>query len=275
MADEKKYKLLTSSHNPVIRLAFQLHNSRGRQKHKLFIAEGLREIEIAVASGFTPEYIFFSIAFILKKGAQHLKNFNIPDKNILEIDSKLFAKFAYREYTEGIIGIFIYKDVSLTSLKPEKNPIIVVLESVEKPGNLGAILRTADAAGVDAVIICDPKTDLYNPNVIRASIGCLFSQNIALCSSGEAVDWLRKNQITVYTAIPSAGKVYTKADFTGPVALVFGTESSGLSPAWDNVNNVVPIAAGIKIPMLGKIDSLNVSNSVAIILYEALRQRSL
>jgi TrmH family RNA methyltransferase len=146
--------------------------------------------------------------------------------------------------------------------------LVLILEGVEKPGNLGAVLRTADAAAVDAVIICDPQTDFYNPNVIRSSVGCIFTNQLAAASSEETIEWLRKNNIAIFCTYLKASKSYHLTDFTQPSAIVMGTEATGLSDVW-----VKNSTANIIIPMLGKIDSMNVSNAAAVVVYEAMRQR--
>ncbi len=260
------FENITSPNNSKIKLIHQLYDSRGRKKHKLFIAEGKREISIALKSNYKPHYIFFNNDF-LDKNLSYLNNFNnIPCFNI---ENSLFSKISYREDTEGIIAIFSWKNHDLESIKLNTNPLIIVVESVEKPGNLGAILRTADAANVDAVIVCNPVIDIYNPNVIRSSIGCIFSVTIGITDSYTSIEWLKKHNITIYAAALQKAKLYTQVDFIQPSAIVFGTEATGLSDIWlQNANEI------INIPMLGKIDSLNVSNSVAIITFEALRQRN-
>ena len=184
------------------------------------------------------------------------------------INDKIFSKVAYRENSDGIIalGTPLYKTLETLELSP--NPFIIVLESVEKPGNLGAVLRTADAAKVDAVIVCDPKTDLFNPNTIRSSIGCLFSNQVVCCDSQEAYNWLRKKQIDIYSAALPSDIYYHNIDFSKPSAIVMGTESTGLTDFW--LNNCTQ---RIQIPMLGAIDSLNVSTATAILTFEAIRQR--
>ncbi len=262
------YEKLTSLQNPKFKLALELLSSKGRKKHGLFIAEGLREMQIAATSGFVPSIIFFNSDFIEKKGLLNLKSFPVSPDKIFEIDKKLFNRIGYREDTEGIAGIFEVRKSALSELELKKDPLIIVLESVEKPGNLGAVLRTADAAAADAVFICDPVIDLYNPNVIRSSIGCVFSQKIIICSSPEAIEWFKQNDIMIFSAALSAEKFYHEVDFRRGSAIVMGTEANGLSDTWLNKCDIQ-----IKIPMLGKIDSLNVSNATAIIAFEAMRQR--
>jgi len=157
---------------------------------------------------------------------------------------------------------------SLEKIKLSQNPLIIVLEAVEKPGNLGAILRTADAAGADAILVCDPLTDIFNPNTIRSSLGCVFSVPVVACSSHEAIHWLKSKSIQIFTTYLEASINYLDANYTQPTAIVSGTESTGLSQQWINAAD-----QNLIIPMLGIADSLNVSVSTAIVLFEALRQR--
>ncbi|MCM1503298.1 MAG: RNA methyltransferase [Bacteroidales bacterium] len=188
--------------------------------------------------------------------------------NIIDIPAHLYDKVAYRGGTEGVIAEMEWKDRCLEELKLSSNPLIVVLESVEKPGNLGAVLRSADAAGADAVIICDPLTDLYNPNLIRSSIGAVFSRPVALASSEDTIHWLKEHCIKILTAQLQDSEWYYDTDMRQGTAIIMGTESTGLTDIWRNAAD-----SHIKIPMLGNLDSLNVSVSAAILLYEAVRQR--
>ena len=189
--------------------------------------------------------------------------------NIFEVSRNVYGKIAYRGGTEGIIAQMRYKERRLEDVKLGDNPLIVVLESVEKPGNLGAVLRSADAAGADAVIICDPLTDLYNPNLIRASIGAIFSRQVAAATSEETISWLKAYGIQILTAQLQDSSLYYDTPMTGPTAIVMGTESTGLTDIWRKAAD-----KHIRIPMLGALDSLNVSVSAAILLFEAVRQRS-
>ncbi len=268
MIKNEQFEILTSNQNPKIKFVTELLNSKGRKKHGLFLAEGLREMQIALKSGFVPLQIFFNSDFIEKKGLHSLSFFNLPKYNIFEVDKKLFSKIAYREDTEGITGIFKARKTTFENLVLSENPLIIVLESVEKPGNLGAVLRTADAANVDAIIICDPIIDLYNQNVIRSSIGCVFSMQVVIANSQETINWLKAKKISIFSAALTAKNFYHKTDFTKSSAIVMGTEANGLSEVW-----LTQCTNQIKIPMLGKIDSLNVSNATAIIVFEAMRQR--
>ena len=180
----------------------------------------------------------------------------------------MFEKIAYREGSDGLLTLASPKNHTLNDLKLSETPFIIILEAVEKPGNLGAILRTADAAQADAVIICDPATDLYNPNAIRSSVGCLFTVQTAVCSSQDALDFLRYKKIKSFAAELQASQWYQDTDFSVPSAIVMGTEADGLTDFW-----LTNADARIKIPMRGKIDSLNVSVSTAVLTFEAMRQR--
>lgn len=260
---------ISSNQNPKIKLIHELYESKGRKKHKLFIAEGNREIYIALQSGYQPRSIFLNKDYTEKLSYKIFSNFKIPPNIVFQLEPKLFSKISYREDTEGIIAIFEWKNHELNQLKLKKNPLLIVVESVEKPGNLGAILRTADAAQVDGVIVCNPIIDLYNPNVVRSSVGCIFSVPIALASSSDTIHWLKDKKITTYAAALQTAELYHLYDYKTATAIVFGTEADGLSKEW-----LTQADHTVKIPMLGKIDSLNVSNAVAIITFEAMRQRN-
>ncbi len=190
-------------------------------------------------------------------------------KQVIEVQRELYGKIAYRGGTEGMIAEVKVKERTLGELRLPENPLVVVLEGVEKPGNLGAVLRSADAAGADAVLICDPLTDLYNPNLIRASIGAVFTVPVACCTSDEAIKWLKDNNINIYTAQLQDSSWYYDTDMRGGTAIVIGTEATGLTAAWREAAD-----AHIRIPMLGELDSLNASVSAAILLFEAVRQRN-
>jgi TrmH family RNA methyltransferase len=254
---------VTSAQNPKIKnLLLLQEKSRARREQGLFVVEGRRELEHCLEAGFRIRTLF-----VCPELAGHTPFETIP--HWIEIPESLYRKVAYRESTEGIIAVAEVKDRKLEDLELPENPLIVVLESVEKPGNLGAVLRSADAARADAVIVCDPLTDLWNPNLIRASLGGIFTVPTACASSEETIAWLRSRGIRILTAQLQDSSWYYDVDMTVGTALVMGTESTGLTSVWREAAD-----AHIKIPMLGRLDSLNVSVSAAILLFEAVRQRN-
>ena len=283
-------EFITSAQNPKIKnLLLLQEKSRERKEQGLFVVEGRRELEHCIEAGYTVHTVFYcpEIADIdlVDSPTRRGKNFSSPKKveenlfsltplagranlNLVEIPASLYRKVAYRDSTEGIIAEVEAREHGLSSLELPENPLIVVLEAVEKPGNLGAVLRSADAAGASAVIICDPLTDLYNPNLIRASIGAVFTVPVASASSAEVIAWLKERGIAILTAQLQDSLPYYGTDMTGPVAIVMGTESTGLTQPWREA-----ATSHIRIPMLGRLDSLNVSVSAALLLFEAVRQR--
>lgn len=253
---------ITSSANPKFkRLIALLQKSSERRESALFRVEGVREISHCIEAGYKPDCIFFCPDIVSEE--------TLPQCRHFALSAGLYAKAAYREGTEGAIGVFQAIEHPLSSLHLKDNPLIAVLESVEKPGNLGAVLRTCDAAGADALIICDPRTDLYNPNLIRASIGAVFTVSTAVCTTAQAITFLKSKGIRILTAQLQDSSLYYDCPMTKGTAIVMGTEATGLSDEWRQAAD-----AHIRIPMLGKLDSLNVSVSAAILLYEAVRQRN-
>ena len=251
---------ITSAQNPKIKhlLALQ-EKSRLRREEGLFVVEGRRELEHCLAAGFQLDTLFLCPEICPEFAAART----------VYVSKEVYAKIAYRGGTEGVIAEVRWKERSLDELLTGKDsPLIMVMERVEKPGNLGAVLRSADAAGADGVILCDPLTDLYNPNLIRASIGAIFTVPVVACTSAEAIAWLKANNIRILTAQLQDSAPYYDVDMTCGTALVMGTEATGLTDAWRQAAD-----AHILIPMLGRLDSLNVSVSAAILLYEAVRQR--
>ena len=258
---------ITSHQNPKIKNILKLQQkSSERKKQNLIVIEGLREISLALKAGIKIKSVFFCPDIISEEEIKDILDIN---QNSFEIGQEVYNKLAYRSSTEGIIVLAEPSYKNLNDLKLRKNPLIIILESVEKPGNLGAILRTADAANVDAVIISDPLTDLYNPNVIRSSVGCVFTNQIVACSTENAINWLKENNIKTFAAALIATKNYHETDFTGPSAIIMGTEADGLTDKWLKSTD-----QQIIIPMSGEIDSLNVSTSTAILVFEAMRQRN-
>ena len=271
-------EIITSGQNPKIKALLELQEkSRARREKGLFVVEGQRELDHCIAAGFVPDTIFICPEIYSchperrpepAEGRSEGSSFAGEGYKVFHVSRNVYEKIAYREGTEGIIAEMKYKDRRLEDIKLSENPLIVVLESVEKPGNLGAVLRSADAAGADAVIICDPLTDLYNPNLIRASIGAIFSRQVAAATSEETISWLKANNIQILTAQLQDSSLYYDTPMTGPTAIVMGTESTGLTDIWRKAAD-----KHIRIPMLGALDSLNVSVSAAILLFEAVRQR--
>lgn len=267
---------ITSAQNAKIKelLALQ-EKSKERRRKGLFVVEGRREIIHCVEAGYEPHTFFICRDIITEKEFDSIlgaveENFCGMTCQIIEIPQHLYDKVAYRGGTEGVIAEMHCKEMALDNLRMKENPLVVVLESVEKPGNLGAVLRSADASGVDAVIVCDPLTDMYNPNLIRSSIGAIFTVPVATATSEEAIAWLKNNGIKIYTAQLQDSEWYYDTDMKGGTAIVMGTEATGLTDVWRKAAD-----AHIKIPMLGRLDSLNVSVSAAILMFEAVRQRNL
>lgn len=259
---------ITSAQNPKIKQLLLLEEkSKARRESGLFVVEGVREIERCAGAGFELATIFVCPDIA---GDEYLSySFVRRCPQVIEVSRSVYSKIAYRDGTEGMIAEVRSKDASLAGLKLCENPLIVVLESVEKPGNLGAVLRSADAAGADAVIVCDPRTDLYNPNLIRASLGAFFTVPCATCTTDEAIAFLKSRGVRILTAQLQDSSWYYNTDMKGASAIVIGTEATGLTDAWR-----VAADAHIKIPMLGVMDSLNASVSAAILLFEAVRQRN-
>ena len=264
---------ITSAQNPKIKdlLALQ-EKSKERRKKGLFVVEGRRELLHCIEAGYKVHTLFICRDILNDGDLEEIVNAverQGTSAYAVEIPEHLYDKVAYRGGTEGVIAELHCKDMGLEALKLRENPVVVVLESVEKPGNLGAVLRSADASGADAVIVCDPLTDMYNPNLIRSSIGAIFTVPVAAASSEETIKWLKDKGIKIYTAQLQDSKWYYDTDMTGGTAIVMGTEATGLTDAWRKAAD-----AHIKIPMLGRLDSLNVSVSAAILMYEAVRQRN-
>lgn len=270
-----RIETITSAQNPKIKGLLELQEkSKARRRTGLFVVEGRRELQHCIEAGFEPHTLFICRDIMTEKVFDRIlgvieENFTGMMCPIIEISQQLYDKIAYRGGTEGIIAELHCKEMTLESLELKENPLVVVLESVEKPGNLGAVLRSADASGADAVIVCDPLTDLYNPNLIRSSIGAIFTVPVATATSEDAIRWLKERNIRIYTAQLQDSEWYYDTDMTGGTAIVMGTEATGLTDVWRKAAD-----AHIKIPMLGRLDSLNVSVSAAILMFEAVRQRN-
>lgn len=266
--------------------------SKLRKAENIFVIDGWKETQMAIVNGFEVETIFCLDDFlpILNKtlSEQSLTQWtlrNIPQSpfqetllgntkaqktpEIISVSDAVFDKISYRGNTSKVVAIAKQKQLNLIDIKPNDNPIFLVLDGIEKPGNLGAILRIADAVNITAVICCDTQTDIYNPNVIRSSVGCLFTQQITVCTKEECFAFLQENKVAIYTTSLKASKNYLENDYKEATAFIFGTEATGVDEFWEthSTQNII-------IPMRGQNDSLNVSNSVAIVLFEALRQRN-
>lgn len=263
-------KTITSFQNPLIKQIVLLQEkSRERRKTNLFVIEGQREISLAIKGGYLLKTLLFCSEIISEEEIFALKESSNSDVEFIEITLEIYEKLAYRSSTEGVLAIAHTKTLQLSNLQlATRNPLILIAEAPEKPGNIGAILRTADAANVDAVIIANAKTDMYNPNIIRSSVGCLFTNTIATGSTSEIISFLKDNKINIYCAALQASVQYDIIDFKKPTAIVVGTEATGLSDEWlqNSSQNII-------IPMQGEIDSMNVSVAAGILIFEAKRQR--
>lgn len=252
--------MIESFQNPKIKNLIRLTtDNRFRKKQKVFIIEGQQENERAL------KFNFKAIEFFI---CEEIFNSYLPNEKINLVSKEIYEKIAYRGTSEGIIGIYEEKENSLQDYQPSENASIIILEGIEKPGNLGAILRSCEAFGIEALIITDPKVDFYNPNVIRSSVGCIFGMNIFSSKNEELLSFLKENQFQIFTTLMSqdAQSIHEK-DYTKKSAILFGTEHSGLSNFWKGKGD------NVLVPMVGTIDSLNLSNAVAITCYEILRQK--
>lgn len=238
--------------------------AKARRQSGTFLMEGKREIEIAIKGGYEIETLLFLPEICSESEVRQLSK----NAELIEINKEVYQKLAYRDTTEGILAVAKTKTLQLSDLKLSENPLILVAEAPEKPGNIGALLRTADAANLDAVIIANPKSDLYNPNIVRSSVGCLFTNQIATGTTSEIIAFLKERKINFYCATLQNSTTYHTQDYTSPTALVVGTEATGLTEEWrkEATQNII-------IPMQGEIDSMNVSVAAAILIFEAKRQR--
>lgn len=265
-------KYIESAQNPLIKEIKNLQQkSRERRNSGLFIIEGMRELHIAIQAGYTIKSILYCTEVTSDTALKELlQNINQKVERI-KLGKQVYEKLAYRSSTEGVLAIVHAKKHDLINFKEKisNTPLLLVAEAPEKPGNIGALLRTADAANLDGVIIANPKTDLYNPNTIRSSVGCSFSMPIATGSTAEIIQFLQENDINIYSAILQDSKLYTNMNYTQSTAIVVGTEDIGLSKEWRDASK-----ENIHIPMQGKIDSMNVSVAAGILIFEAKRQRN-
>lgn len=267
---------IVSTQNPRVKHIVKLRDDKKtRNEDGLLLVEGYDEIRLALAAGHTPQTLLRFDYGVEKHHSSAQRDTELASRALtfsasenLTVSRAVFEKISYRENPDGWMGIFPIPQTSLDDLKLSKTPLVIVAEAIEKPGNLGAILRTADAAGVDALLVCNPRVDVWNPNVVRASRGAVFSVPVVECDNASAWEWLKRQEMRVLAASPSVHKIYSDVDLKSPVAIVVGTEDEGLSDFWMTNADVK-----VKIPMMGKVNSLNVSVSTALILYEAVRQR--
>ncbi|HKQ46565.1 MAG TPA: RNA methyltransferase [Phycisphaerae bacterium] len=262
-------EIITSTGNPRVKEALRLRGKRGRAEGEHILIDGVREIGRAVEAGIGIDEVFFCDAILAgDDAAALLKSIAAGGSRVTQVSETVFDKIRYGDRTGGLVTIAQRPRRALDDLRLSSNPLVAVLERLEKPGNLGAIVRTADAAGVEAILVIDPETDLYGPNVIRASLGTIFCLPVVEAEVDAAIAWIKKRNLAMIAATPEGAAVYTDVDFRGPVALVFGSEAKGLSTTWRKPN--VTLAT---VPMRGRADSLNVATTAALFFYEALRQR--
>ncbi len=261
----RNLKQITSIQNPFIKsLVLLQEKAKARKQTGTFLIEGQREISLAIKGGFEIETLLFLPELISETETTKLSK----EADLIEISKEIYQKLAYRDTTEGVLAVAKTKSMQLSDLKLSENPLIIVAEAPEKPGNIGALLRTADAANLDAVIIANPKSDLYNPNIVRSSVGCVFTNQIATGTTSEIIAFLKERKINIYCATLQNSTSYHTQNYTTPTALVVGTEATGLTKEWREA-----ATQNIIIPMQGEIDSMNVSVAAAILIFEAKRQR--
>ncbi len=264
-------EIISSLQNARIKNLVKLRNRRPRDRQGIFIAEGYRAISRGLERGVVPEEVYFSPDWFLGENEPALlEDAKNKGATLFELTKVAFEKVAYRDRPEGILAVFKQWSHQLDEIELSDSPFLLIAESIEKPGNLGTILRSADAAGVDAVICCDSVTDLFNPNVVRSSTGVLFSMPTVMTSTRETIDWLSKKGIRSVATTPHAEDFHTAVDLTGPIAIVMGSEQFGLSETWLDA-----CQQQVRIPMAGQADSLNVAMATLVTLFEAVRQRTL
>ncbi|MDX2185705.1 MAG: RNA methyltransferase [Opitutaceae bacterium] len=260
---------ITSLQNPRIKQLVKLRDRRPRDEAGVFLVEGFREITRALDKGIGFQEVYFSEEWFLGENEPALlARAEASGAQLFSLSKDAFAKVAYRERPDGLLAVAPQWRRTLEDLKLKPEPFLLVVEAIEKPGNLGTILRSADAAGVDAVLVCDPVTDLFNPNVVRSSTGVLFSVPVVVAESARVRNWLREKRIRAVATTPAADALYTKTSLRGPLAIIMGSEQYGLSEFW-----LKEADDRVRIPMAGQADSLNVAMATLITLFEAVRQR--
>ncbi len=261
--------MITSVQNPRIKVAARLRDRQGRNDQGRIVIDGLREIRLALAAGIDViELYFFSGLCENEEHQRLLAEAEQQGAELIEVAPHVMEKLSFGHRVEGLVAVAQPPQKSLADLKLGADPFVVVVEAIEKPGNLGAILRTADAAGVSALIVADGRTDLFNPNAIRASLGAIFTVPVCAANGDEALAWLREQKCRLLATRVNGSAEYTQADFRGSVAIILGSEAHGLSERWQSAD-----VSTLRLPMLGRVDSLNLSATAAVLFYEALRQR--
>ena len=262
--------MITSVHNPRVKQAVRLRDHRHRRKEQLILIDGARELARAITAGVALREVFVCPELCRSEEAQRLlENLPLSGGQRFDVTESVFAKLAFGERSEGVVGVAAVPQQRLEDLVLPTNPLVAVLEGVEKPGNVGAVLRSADGAGISALVVADPRTDLFNPNVIRASLGTIFSLPVASAAPGDVLAWLRGRGLQILAARVEGSVSYTEIDYRQPTAIVLGSEAQGLTSLWSGEG-----VLAIRLPMLGVADSLNVSAAAAVLFYEALRQRT-
>jgi RNA methyltransferase, TrmH family len=261
--------IITSLQNPRVKDAVRLRDARHREKQGRILIDGARELRRAVGGGVKLIEVFVCESLCRGDDAQHLLA-ALPESGaeVWHVAEAVFERLAFGQRAEGVLGVAEMPKPALAEIELPTAPLVAVLEGVEKPGNVGAVLRSADAAGVSAVIVADGRTDLYNPNAIRASLGTIFTMPVCEATSAEVLAWLRQREFTIAAARVDGSVPYTEIDYRGPTAIVLGSEAAGLSPIWTAGD-----IRAVRLPMLGTADSLNISVTAAVLFYEALRQR--
>jgi len=260
---------ITSLHNPRVKLAVRLRDHRRRQEEQRILIDGVREISRSVAAGVALQEVFVCQELCRgEEAARLLENLAGSGAEIFKVSESVFSRLAFGQRAEGIVAVAAVPPHRLEDLALAENPLVAVLEGVEKPGNIGAVLRSADGAGVSALVLASPRTDLFNPNAIRASLGTIFARPVAAAPAEDVLAWLRERRLQIIAARVEGSSLYTEIDYCLPTAVVFGSEAAGLSPLWSDAD-----VRAVRLPMLGAADSLNVSVAAAVLFYEALRQR--
>jgi TrmH family RNA methyltransferase len=262
---------IASPANPRVRAAAELRERRERDRTGRILIDGAREVVRALDAGVTLETIFLCEPLCRTDACRALhRRIGAADPRLVQVSERAFGKIAFGDRAEGVVAVAVRPATDLADLRLAAEPLIAIVESVEKPGNLGAVLRSADGAGVDAVVAADPRTDLFNPNAIRASLGTIFGVPLAAAPTAATLAWLRGRSVRIVVARVDGTALHTETDLRGPIAIVLGSEAAGLSPAWTG-----PDVTAVRLPMLGMADSLNVSVAAAVLFYEARRQRGL